>query len=233
MVSKLFFLALLSLAAVVSGCETNANTIRTISTGSSVPVSDEDWQKLIAGQRDKITKRRFVVWGNHSGATHTAIERLQREGNTVVERARLQEIFEEQKIRLTHTSDDDASILKVGRLVGADRVVFVETSDTSQVLSTAFVGAYGGASRSETVHNISVAVRAVNLETGEIRWSGHATFSQPVNDPEAAMTLLTIAAINRATCPLERGEIKWVEFVGDNNSSRKWGCQRKDSSGED
>lgn len=229
MVRGLFFLTLLSLAAVVFGCETNAITIRTISTGSSVPVSDDDWQKIIAGQRDKLTKRRYVVWGNHSGASHTAIERLQRDGHTVVERARLQEIFEEQKIRLTHTSDDDASILKIGKLVGADRVVFVETSDTPQVLSRAFVGAYGGASRSETVHNISVAVRAVNLETSEIRWSGHATFSQPVNDPDAAMTLLTIAAINRATCPLERGEVKWTEFMGD-NSSRKWGCQRKDSS---
>ena len=225
MVRGLLLLILLILVTVVSGCETNTIAIRTISTGSRLPVSDEDWQKIITGQKDKLTKHKFVVWGNHSGATHTAIERLQRDGNIVLERARLQEIFEEQKIRLTHTSDDDASILKVGRLVGADRVVFVETSDSSQVLNRAFVGAYGGASRSETVHHVSVSVRAVNLETGEIRWSGHATLSQPVDDPETAFTLLTIAAMDLAVCSLERKEVTWIEFVAD-DPSRKWGCQR-------
>ena len=215
------------LAMVVAGCETERNTIRTISTGSRTPITDEDWQKVITGQKDKLSKLKFVVWGNHSGATHTAIERLQHDGNVVLERARLQEIFEEQKIRLTHTSDDNASVLKVGRLVGADRVVFVEASDSSQVLNRAFVGAYGGASRSETVHHVSVSVRAVNLETGEIRWSGHATLSQPVDDPQTAFTLLTIAAIDRATCSLDRKEIIWIEYDS-GDSPRKWGCQRKE-----
>ena len=200
MVRELHFMALLSLATIFFGCETNTSAIRTISTGSSVPVSDEDWQKIISGQKDKLTKRKYVVWGNHSGATHTAIERLQSDGSIVVERARLQEILEEQKVRLTHTSDDDAQVLKIGRLVGADRVMFVETSDVQEVVNRTFVGAYGGASRSETVHHVSVSVRAINLETGEIRWSGHATLSQSVNDPETAFTVLTIAAMHRAVC---------------------------------
>lgn len=198
------FFLMMMLAMVLAGCETERNTIRTISTGSRTPISDEDWQKIMTGQKDKLAKLKVVVRGNHSGATHTAIEEFQRNGSVVLERARLQEIFEEQKIRLTHTSDDDASILKVGRLVGADRVVFVEASDSSQVFNRAFVGAYGGASRSETVHDVSVSVRAVNLETGEISWSGHATLSQPANDPETAFTVLTIAATGRATCPLVR-----------------------------
>lgn len=227
MVEGLSFLMMVILVTALSGCENTATAIRTISTGSRVPVSDEDWQKIITGQKDKLIKHKFVAWGNHSGATHTAIERLQQDGNTVLERARLQEIFEEQKIRLTHSSDDDASVLKVGKIAGADRVVFVEASDSSQALNRTFVGAYGGASRSETVHYVSVSVRAVNLESGEIRWSGHATLSQPVNDPESAFTVLTIAAMNRAVCSLERKEVTWIEFVG-GDPSRMWGCQRKE-----
>jgi hypothetical protein len=172
-------------------------------------------------QDDKL---RFIVWGNHAGATHAALEELQRGGNTIVERAHLQELFDEQKIRLTHTSDDDARVLKVGRLAGGNRVVFVEATDKSEIVSVAYIGPYGGASRSDTVHQVSVAVRSVDVESGEVRWSGHSTLSQAITDPEVAIPLLTKAAMQRATCPLERGA-KWIE-VG---VESKWGCKTKEN----
>ena len=71
---------------------------------------------------------------NHATAGNQVITLAQQTGLTVVERARLQQIFQEQQIRLTHTADDDADILRVGKLVGADRVIFVAVH-WSQVIS--------------------------------------------------------------------------------------------------
>src|SRR5262252_3483414 len=132
-------LASLSICLALSGCG-GGNAVRTISSGSHIPYSDERWVKIENKQDDKY---RFIVWGNHAGATQAAMELVQQGGHTIVERARLQELFDEQQIRLTHTSDDDARVLKVGRLAGGDRVVFVEASDKPEIVSGAYVGPYG------------------------------------------------------------------------------------------
>ena len=77
----------------------------------------------------------LVVWGQHKVAVGEAVTLLQTYGLRVVERARLQQVFDEQKIRLTHSSDDDAQLLKVGKLVGAGSIVFVDTESSSGQVS--------------------------------------------------------------------------------------------------
>lgn len=196
-------------------------TLGTISSGSHVPWTDEEWEKIKNKQAKKPT--RYVVWGNNSGATNGVIVTIQEGGGIVVERTRLQEIFDEQKIRLTHTPEDDANILKVGKLTGADFVVFVEVTDRPEVRSGASFGPYGGGSQSQTtVYHLSVAVRAVKVDTGEIRWSGRSALTDPISNPEANLSQLTQAAMSRARCPLERG-YEWIEMKG----SRAWGCTEK------
>ena len=140
-----------------------------------------------------------------------------------MERTRLQQIFKEQEIRLTHTSDDDAQILRVGKLVGADRVVFGEHTISSNVVSRSSFNVYGGGSRSETVYNVSVSVRSVDVETGEIRWSGSALYPSPINNPESAISYLTQAAVARANCLIEMG-YEWKEL----SASEKGGCLKKE-----
>jgi hypothetical protein len=83
---------------------------------------------------------------------------------------------------------------------------------------------YGGGNRSNTVHQVSVTVRSVDLETGAVRWRGHSTLTQPITDPEVAIPLLTKAAMKRATCALERGR-EWVEYGSP--YSGLWGCRKK------
>ena len=41
---------------------------------------------------------RAVVWGNHPAAAGTATTWLQKRGLTIVERARLQQVFDEQRV---------------------------------------------------------------------------------------------------------------------------------------
>jgi hypothetical protein len=75
---------------------------------------------------------------------------LQKRGFTLVERSYLNLVLREQKVRLTNTSEDEADLLQVGRLVGAEQIIFVHYA----------IGA--------------VAVRGVNIQTGEVVWSGTA-----------------------------------------------------------
>src|SRR5712692_15157 len=137
------------LSSVLQGC---AGTVYPVTTGSHAAIDPAN--------KDK--KFRFVVWATHPTIAATIMSFVQQAGHTVVERSRLDQVFKEQEIRLTHTSDDDAQILRVGKLLGAERVIFAEHTISSSVVSRAFIGAYGGGGRSETVYHISVAVRAVN-----------------------------------------------------------------------
>ena len=128
---------------------------------------------------------------------------LQKMGLRLVERSRLQQVFDEQKIRLTHSMDDDAQILKVGKILGAGSIVFVDVENSSSQLGQAFVYQYAGSSRSETVTNASVSVRGVNVESGEVMWTGTAHYPQAINNPEAGIVYLTQAAVARGLCPAE------------------------------
>ncbi len=142
-----------------------------------------------------------IVWGQHKGAVGETVTLLQKWGLRIVERSRLQQVFEEQKIRLTYSTDDDAQILKVGKILGAGSIVFVEAETSSSQRSEAFINRYGGGSHTETVTNASVAVRGVNVETGEVMWNGTAHYPQSINNPEAGIIYLTRTAVMRGLCP--------------------------------
>ncbi|MGH9427750.1 MAG: CsgG/HfaB family protein, partial [Terriglobia bacterium] len=179
-------------------------------------------------------KPAFVVWGNHPAAVSRIIELIQQAGYPIVERSRLDAIFDEQKTRLMHTSEDMPALLRVGQLVGAGRIAFVEAqqrSDTrSGTISTpGAIVPMGNVwittpptseSYSVTLYHVSVAVRAVNVEDGTIRWSGTAAYNKPINNPEFALGLLAEGAFRRAVCPIEKG-YRWIEQGPWRN---KYGC---------
>lgn len=196
---RIAFATLVLLTIVFPGC---ARTLDPVTTGFHAPIDPN------APKNPKV-----VVWGNHAGMVNAIIGWVQQGGATVVERARLQEVFEEQKIRLTHTTDDEAGLLKVGRLIGADHVIFAEATVTPATSSRAYVGSYGGGAVSETVYHVGVAVRGVAVESGEVRWSGTAHYPGPINNPEQGIVYLAQSAIARALCRVEVG-YTWTKGNG-------------------
>lgn len=196
-------LLLVSTLMMVVGC---GCTVYPVTTGSHSTL-----EKI-----DPAKPRRVVVWGNHSAVVNATTQYLQQGKLIVIERARLKQVLAEQKIRLTSTPDDEADLLRVGRLLGADWIVFAEANITSAEERGASVNAYGGESYARTVFHLSVSVRNVSVETGEIRWSGTATYPRPIRNPEQGLIYLTNSAIARATCPIESG-YAW---------SDKDGCQK-------
>ena len=141
---------------------------------------------------------RLVVWGEQPSITGAATTWLQKRGLTIVERARLKQVLDEQMIRLTHTADDEANLLKAGKLLGAEIVVFMESAQTAGLASSFNVNQYGGGGSSTTTHSAAVFVRAVNIESGEVVWSGNARYGEPIVGVNEALVKLTCQALATA-----------------------------------
>jgi len=188
----------------------SCSTVYPVTTGSHV-------------QNEMEKKYRMVIWATHPAMASTIMSMAQQGGNTIVERSRLDQVFKEQQIRLTHTSDDDAQVLRVGKLLGADRVIFAEHTISSSNFNKAVVSAYGGSSSSQAVYNLSVSIRSVDVETGEVRASGTAYYPKPITNPDAGLIGLTRAAVARAACRIEK-EYEWKEL----NGSETGGCRKKE-----
>lgn len=194
----------LGLAVIFStGCANTVDPVYPVSTGSHSKIE----------QVSPDRPRKAVVWGNHPIVVNAVIQAMQETNVRVVERARLKEIMNEQKIRLTNAPDGEADLLKVGRLLGVDWIVFADATVHSAEDRRTPGDASGGGSQAQPVYHLSVSVRNVSIETGEIRWSGTATYPAPVTNPDQALISLTRMAISHAVCPLENG-YTWDERAG-------------------
>lgn len=180
-----FVVALLTSLVGSSGC----GAVDT----SGYPITDGFHQRLPS------LNTRVVIWGTSPTVTATATIWLQKRGLRVIERAKLLQTFEEQRIRLTHSADDEGPILRVGKLLGAGMVVFIDSSVTSGLESNSRANASGAGGGSVTVNSESVAIRGVDVETSEVLWNGVARYPvKRADTPEESLAKLTCQALATA-----------------------------------
>ena len=88
----------------------------------------------------------------------------------MVERAKLDEVFKEQVFQLKHA--DDAEVLKVGKLVGAQAIVVGEVQQWERT-------------EGEQVSRVSLAFRMIDVESGLVLFNGEGHSSDAMaDDPE-------------------------------------------------
>jgi hypothetical protein len=88
----------------------------------------------------------------------------------MVERAKLDEVLKEQVIQLTHA--DDANVLKVGKLVGAQAIVVGELQQWERI-------------EGDQVSRVSLALRMIDVESGLLLFNGEGHGSDATaDDPE-------------------------------------------------
>ena len=125
-----------------------------------------------------------VIVGNNNTANSAATTWLQKRGLSVLERSQLDQILAEQQLRLVRSSDDEAMLLHVGRLAGASQIVFIDTTSSA------------------------VSIRAVDLESGKIRWTGSAHYrDMRIKEPGDSSMTLTCQALATAWGFREPGDI--------------------------
>jgi hypothetical protein len=116
---------------------------------------------------------------------------LSSRGFTVVERARLQQIFEEQRLQLS-SADENTNALKVGKLAGAKAVVI---GDVTQWVSQR-LKAEDGKQRDETF--VALSLRLVDVESGTILFTGDGHFPDPsAAPPQNAAHMILRALVTR------------------------------------
>lgn len=92
----------------------------------------------------------------------------------MVERAKLDEVLKEQVIQLTHA--DDANVLKVGKLVGAQAIIVGEVQQWEQ---------------QEQVNSVSLGLRVIDVETGILLFSGEGHLTDTTTgDPEGSARVI-------------------------------------------
>ena len=116
---------------------------------------------------------------------------------------KLTQLLNEQAIRLSSSPDDEAAVLKVGKLTGAREVVFLDSPIKEQTWSAStagYYGWYGGQSQTQSgvAYQVSVSVRGVDVESGEVLWSGTAHYAAMVTDLDNRLRLLTCHALSTA-----------------------------------
>jgi len=189
MTKRLFLLLVFTLLFGIQGCD---RTILPISSGARGTLPKPDTLAL--------------VWGNHVGAVAQAEGMLKKFGRLrIVELSRLQQVLYEQNISPEHSAENEFQILKVGKILRVDSVVFVDVQMASHHRSQAN-GPVPQIHNSqglpaETVRHLRVSVWGIKVPNGEVMWSGKAYYPQPMNNPEQGILSLTRVAIGRGTCP--------------------------------
>ena len=94
----------------------------------------------------------------------------------MVERAKLDEVLKEQVIQLKHA--DDANVLKVGKLLGAQAIIVGEVQQWER-------------REQDRTHSVSLALRMIDVETGVLLFSGEGHLTDPTtDDPEGSARLI-------------------------------------------
>jgi len=114
----------------------------------------------------------------------------------MVERTELDEVFKEQVVQLQHA--DDAEVLKVGKLVGAQAIVVGEVQQWERI-------------EEERISRVSLAFRMIDVETGVVLFNGEGHGSDTItDDPEGLARIIAhriLARFGSQTGLLGSGQI--------------------------
>jgi hypothetical protein len=163
-----------ALCLSLSGCQV-ANTLPAAET-------DGSYWKL----PDPST--RAVVWGTHSEAVRSLKTWLLKQGYVVVDELKIGQLARENNSHVPLSHDE---VLKLAKMAGAKEVIFVDAEVAtwrSPELLDVFVG-------DPIAYKVSLFIRALNVETGEIDWNGKALSTEKFRDLNKGMHYLTCNAL--------------------------------------
>lgn len=137
---------------------------------------------------------RAVVWGGRSDTVQSASTWLLKKGLLVVDQTKVLQAAADQKVSLSGYQYLETDVLRMAKLVGARLVVF----SNAEVGSWEALDWSGGLPRSQRVYSATIALRAVDVNTGEIEWSGKAQSTERFSNIEEGISLLTCHALATA-----------------------------------
>ena len=137
---------------------------------------------------------RAVVWGGRPDTVQSASTWLLKKGILVVDQTKVLQAAADQKVSLSGYQYVETDVLRMAKLVGARLVVF----SNAEIGSWDALDWSGGFPRSQRVYSATISLRAVDVNTGEIEWSGKAQSTERFGNIEEGVSLLTCHALATA-----------------------------------
>lgn len=137
---------------------------------------------------------RAVVWGSRPDTVQSVSTWLLKKGILVVDQAKLMQVAMDHKVPITGYQYVETDVLRTAKLVGARLVVFAN----AEVGSWEVLGMDGAVPRNMKVYTGTISLRAVDVNTGEIEWSGKAQSSERFNNLEEGISQLSCHALATA-----------------------------------
>lgn len=137
---------------------------------------------------------RAVVWGGRPDSVQSASTWLLKRGLLVVDQAKVLQTAADQKVSLSGYQYLETDVLRMAKLVGARLVVF----SNAEVGSWEALDWSTGLPHSQRVYSATISLRAVDVNTGEIEWSGKAQSTERFSNIEEGISLLTCHALATA-----------------------------------
>ncbi|MDE3243819.1 MAG: hypothetical protein KGO52_13980 [Nitrospirota bacterium] len=131
----------------------------------------------------------------------------------MLDRSFVERAMDGQTQPLRGAGEDKELIVKTGRSMGSDLVLFVETKLVPESkgtrLSSYYDSDYGSGVTYNQVYEASVTLRAIVTETGERAWTTRASYPKPIDNADQGVVFLARSAILRALC-----EYEWTDSQG-------------------
>lgn len=155
---------------------------------STIPITDGYHRKL------PLPETKTIVWGNSKGAVQYLTTWLMKSGLTVVDRTKLLQYAKDHEVRLNQSRNVESDVLRMGKGIGAQLVIFIST----KISSGENLVFQNGFPTKQSIHNGAVFIRAVDVATGEINWSGTARYINDFSNFEDGIARLSCYALTKA-----------------------------------
>ena len=170
-------LACLALAVTLNGCHIY----------NSYPATQTDGSGSALKSPNTATKA--MVWGDRPEAVQSLTTWLMKRGFTLIDGIKLNQLASETLVRLSK-----ADIPKLAKIAGAKQVIFID-ADVSSETGTEIEKVLG---QSRSYYTVSVFIRAMDTETGELQWNGKAHSTDKFTNLTEGMHQLTCHALATA-----------------------------------
>ena len=124
---------------------------------------------------------RIAVWGLRPVVTNTVVAWLRDNGFAVMEPAELQQAFDKENIRVSHSFEDERNAVRLAKQLNVALVIFTQSAMGETVVSSASMTTASApfpGSVPTTFSSASVALRGVEVASGELVFSATAKYPQ-------------------------------------------------------
>ena len=135
-----------------------------------------------------------VVWGARPESVQSLTTWLMKRGLTLVDDVKVNQMVTDMHIYKSVSTISNAEIFKMGKAVGAKQIVFVDTDVSTW--RTGDIEAFFG--EPQNLYTVSVFIRALDADSGEIQWSGKALSMNRFTNLKEGIHQLTCHALATA-----------------------------------